>query len=232
MDTPYWFGERIGHADIAVACVLRFAGEAHPALFPAARYPALSAHERGLRSAAGVSRNRATAAAAEGVSDAAFFPSPLVGEGGARSATDEGSLSARSVLAERTPHPARTRFAHSCHPLPQGEREEIAQLICPSGRFSAPLSSPLRKNILFYRSANQSYIPPVPSHRGALARSSRTRGGMRWTRGGAFDDGADLADGEVVWSWRLDAGVKSRGAILRAMETNKPDLQGEHEGNR
>src|SRR5450432_1501931 len=42
--TPYWFGERIGHADIAVACVLRFAREAHPALFPAARYPALAAH--------------------------------------------------------------------------------------------------------------------------------------------------------------------------------------------
>jgi glutathione S-transferase len=42
--TPYWFGERIGHADIAVACVLRFTGEGHPALFDAARYPALSAH--------------------------------------------------------------------------------------------------------------------------------------------------------------------------------------------
>jgi glutathione S-transferase len=42
--TPWWFGERIGHADIAVACVLRFAGEAHPALFTAARYPALAAH--------------------------------------------------------------------------------------------------------------------------------------------------------------------------------------------
>jgi glutathione S-transferase len=42
--TPYWFGTRIGHADIAVACVLRFTGEAHPALFPATRYPALSAH--------------------------------------------------------------------------------------------------------------------------------------------------------------------------------------------
>ncbi len=42
--SPYWFGERIGHADIAVACVLRFTGEAHPALFPAARYPALTAH--------------------------------------------------------------------------------------------------------------------------------------------------------------------------------------------
>ena len=42
--TPYWFGTRIGHADIAVACVLRFAGEAHPALFPAARYPELATH--------------------------------------------------------------------------------------------------------------------------------------------------------------------------------------------
>jgi glutathione S-transferase len=42
--TPYWFGARIGHADIAVACVLRFTREAHPQLFDAARYPALSEH--------------------------------------------------------------------------------------------------------------------------------------------------------------------------------------------
>jgi len=42
--TPYWFGERIGHADIAVACVLRFTTEAHPQLFNAARYPALAAY--------------------------------------------------------------------------------------------------------------------------------------------------------------------------------------------
>src|SRR5712675_3207590 len=42
--SPYWFGARVGHADIAVACVLRFTGEAHPGLFSAARYPALSAH--------------------------------------------------------------------------------------------------------------------------------------------------------------------------------------------
>ena len=41
--TPYWFGKNIGHADIAVACVLRFTGEAHPALIDA-RYPALKAH--------------------------------------------------------------------------------------------------------------------------------------------------------------------------------------------
>jgi glutathione S-transferase len=42
--TPHWFGERIGHADIAVACVLRFTGEAHLHLFTAGRYPALAAH--------------------------------------------------------------------------------------------------------------------------------------------------------------------------------------------
>jgi glutathione S-transferase len=42
--SPYWFGTSIGHADIAVACVLRFTGEAHPGLLGAARYPALSAH--------------------------------------------------------------------------------------------------------------------------------------------------------------------------------------------
>jgi len=42
--TPYWFGDTIGHADIMVACALRFTGEAHPHLFDAARYPALAAH--------------------------------------------------------------------------------------------------------------------------------------------------------------------------------------------
>jgi glutathione S-transferase len=42
--TPYWFGTHIGHADIAVACVLRFLGEAHPQLLDAARNPALAAH--------------------------------------------------------------------------------------------------------------------------------------------------------------------------------------------
>jgi glutathione S-transferase len=44
VSTPYWFGARIGHADIAVACVLRFTREAHPHLFDASRYQALAAH--------------------------------------------------------------------------------------------------------------------------------------------------------------------------------------------
>lgn len=42
--TPWLNGARIGHSDIAVACVLRFTSEAHPHLFDAAGYPALAAH--------------------------------------------------------------------------------------------------------------------------------------------------------------------------------------------
>jgi glutathione S-transferase len=39
----FWFGDRIGHADIAVAATLRFVGEAHPGIIPLAGYPALAA---------------------------------------------------------------------------------------------------------------------------------------------------------------------------------------------
>lgn len=38
-----WFGERMGHADIAAACVLRFVTEAHPGLLDTAAIPALAA---------------------------------------------------------------------------------------------------------------------------------------------------------------------------------------------
>lgn len=42
--SAYWFGERIGHADIAVATILRFIGDALPGLVAMAEYPALAAH--------------------------------------------------------------------------------------------------------------------------------------------------------------------------------------------
>jgi glutathione S-transferase len=42
--SPFWFGGTIGHADIAVACALRFTGEAHPGLLDEARHPAHAAH--------------------------------------------------------------------------------------------------------------------------------------------------------------------------------------------
>lgn len=41
---PWWFGDRIGHADIAVACALRFACEALPDLCDLSALPALAAH--------------------------------------------------------------------------------------------------------------------------------------------------------------------------------------------
>lgn len=41
-ETPWWFGAEIGHADVAVACALRFATEAHPGLIRLADLPALA----------------------------------------------------------------------------------------------------------------------------------------------------------------------------------------------
>jgi glutathione S-transferase len=42
--TPYWFGATIGHADIAIACAIRFTTEAHGPLFATAQWPALASH--------------------------------------------------------------------------------------------------------------------------------------------------------------------------------------------
>ena len=49
---------------------------------------------------------------------------------------------------------------------------------------------------------------------------------------GATDESAILADGEVVWSWRPDAGVKLVKEISPAMVARKPGHLGEHEGPR
>ncbi|PJR90473.1 glutathione S-transferase [Ochrobactrum sp. 695/2009] len=40
--SPYWFGDDIGHADIAATCALRFLREAHPHLFDEQKYPSLA----------------------------------------------------------------------------------------------------------------------------------------------------------------------------------------------
>lgn len=42
--TAWWFSDRLGHADIAVACALRFVREAHPGLIDWSAFPALTAH--------------------------------------------------------------------------------------------------------------------------------------------------------------------------------------------
>lgn len=40
----WWFGDSIGHADIAAACVLRFVGEAHADVVDLQGWPTLAAH--------------------------------------------------------------------------------------------------------------------------------------------------------------------------------------------
>jgi len=42
--SPFWFGMKLSHADIAVACALRFTGEAHAGVFDDVRHPALADH--------------------------------------------------------------------------------------------------------------------------------------------------------------------------------------------
>jgi hypothetical protein len=55
---------------------------------------------------------------------------------------------------------------------------------------------------------------------------------MRWTRR-AQETNVRVADGEVVWSWHLDADVNSRQCFaLRGDGGNKPDHRGEHERSR
>jgi hypothetical protein len=51
--------------------------------------------------------------------------------------------------------------------------------------------------------------------------------------GGAADESAGFADGEAVWSWHPDAGVKFRGSDIReARVARKPGHPGERGGNR
>ncbi len=42
--SEYWFGETLGHADIAVTCALRFLLESSPGAFELAAFPSLKAH--------------------------------------------------------------------------------------------------------------------------------------------------------------------------------------------
>ncbi len=44
-NSEWWFGPSIGYADVTVACVLRFLGDAHPGMFDLAEgWPLLAAH--------------------------------------------------------------------------------------------------------------------------------------------------------------------------------------------
>jgi glutathione S-transferase len=41
---PWWFGGALTHADIMIACALRFVSEAHAQVFDLGAWPTLAAH--------------------------------------------------------------------------------------------------------------------------------------------------------------------------------------------
>ena len=50
--TEHWLGKSLSHADIAVACVLRFLTDSSPGAFDLASFPALAPHSAGCESMA------------------------------------------------------------------------------------------------------------------------------------------------------------------------------------
>ena len=96
-------------------------------------------------------------------------------------------------------------------------RSNKARCHCGRVRFSSaadPTGKSVRSrqvssdhNILIFRNRKSVYIAPVsPDERGG-SRSSRTCGGMRWTRKWRLTS-AIRADGKDVWARHPDAGVK------------------------
>ena len=82
------------------------------------------------------------------------------------------------------------------------------------------------------RRANQKYNSARLTRMRGGSRSSRTCGGMRWTRRLRLTSVAD-ADGEVVWFWRPDAGVKFvRSTLLTGDGGKKAGHRGEREVSR
>jgi hypothetical protein len=126
--------------------------------------------------------------------------------------------------------PPRVKAGHVARDRKDGE-------ICPTGKSLKKLSSPSRKNFPLNPSG-KSFVRLVPScpARGALAIVTNvgTGCGGRGNVGAhsvAQTNGAE-AYGEVVWSWRPDAGVKLRRSICAATVTTKPGHRGEREVSR
>jgi hypothetical protein len=76
----------------------------------------------------------------------------------------------------------------------------VCELILPDGQITGFLVQPLSQKYFCFRLTQiTSHIFAVSSHLRGGSRSSRTRGGMRWTLEVPTTNGAE-ADGEDVWS--------------------------------
>jgi len=94
-----------------------------------------------------------------------------------------------------------------------------------------PVQSPSAKIFRFSLAPNQIHNYRIPSHRGAFRDRHGRWCGMRWTRE-RRETSAATADGEVVWSWRPDAGAKLAEVIPPMTVAKEPGHRGELEGNR
>jgi hypothetical protein len=82
------------------------------------------------------------------------------------------------------------QIAHACH----AQIARRANLSQPDGIAVTPKSA-------------ADFAPSRPHQEGRFAIVTNVGSGMRWTRWRRKTSGAN-ADGEVVWSWHPDAGVK------------------------
>ena len=80
----------------------------------------------------------------------------------------------------------------------------------PDGR-RPPNSCPALPRKIFCFRFSELYVSlraSRPEQRGVTAKSSRTWGGVRWTRAARLTSAVCFVDGEAVWFWRPLAGVK------------------------
>jgi hypothetical protein len=77
-----------------------------------------------------------------------------------------------------------------------------------------------RRRAALLKTRIMAIIPAVPPRHEGRCASSRTRGGMRWTRSHCQTCNANV-DGEGVWSWHPWAGAKPANDDLQATVTNK-----------
>src|SRR5712691_3217608 len=86
---------------------------------------------------------------------------------------------------------------------------------------------PREKIIRFVLSPNQWFPLRIPARSEGRTRRHGRWAGMRWTRE-RRETSAAHADGEIVWSWRSDAGAKLAGYDPQATVATKHGHRGDH----
>jgi len=97
--------------------------------------------------------------------------------------------------------------------------------LCLSGKSAKTCQALFKKIFRYAFRANQWLKSARLTAKEGRSRSSRPCGEMRWTLMLRLTSVTE-AYGEVVWSWRPDAGVKLRGSI-RAMTVARKPVTGE-----